>query len=168
MGLTSGISSGGGGTAAGLLLLLLSFSQSAGLIRVVDRMMRHSGGGSQQQYHNQQQQKQQQQQKRKYPGITAPISLQTPKAEDLELTDRLEDCLRSYDLFESEEEMSHRVNVLSQINVIAKEWIVQVSVAKNFTPDKAEQMSAKIFTFGSFRLGVHTKGLSCFFTCVKL
>lgn len=141
-------------------------------------MMRHSGSRGQlnsnnnsgyqhhHQHHHQQQAQQQQQPKAKYPGITAPISTQPPKPEDLELTDQLEECLRSFDLFETDEEMSHRVNVLSQINVIAKEWIVQVSLEKKCTPDKAEQMSGKIFTFGSFRLGVHTKGVyseTCFF-----
>ena len=112
----------------------------------------------QQQQRPKQPQPPQQPQRPKYPGITAPISTAPPKPEDLELTAKLEECLRSYDLFESEEEMAHRVNVLSQINVIAKEWIVQVSLDKKCTPDKAEQMSGKIFTFGSFRLGVHTKG----------
>jgi poly(A) polymerase len=138
-------------------------------------MNRHSGGGGQfsnhhhhqyQQYHQQQHQGHQQQHaqqqnqtpQKKYPGVTAPISLQGPNQKDIELTAKLEACLRSYDLFESEEEMSHRVNVLSQINVIAKEWIHQVSLEKKCTPEKAEQMSGKIFTFGSFRLGVHTKG----------
>lgn len=95
---------------------------------------------------------------RKVYGITAPISESMPRTEDLELTAKLEECLRSFDLFESDEEMAHRINVLSQIDEIAKEWIVELSLEKNFPPEDAEQMSGKIFTFGSFRLGVHTKG----------
>ena len=98
--------------------------------------------------------------KRKYPGMTAPISEAAPLPEEIEQTTRLEACLRSYGLFESDEEMSHRVNVLSQVNTIASEWINQVSLERGMPPDTAGQMSGKIFTFGSFRLGVHTKGKS--------
>jgi len=96
--------------------------------------------------------------KKKYPGITAPISEAFPDIKDLELTKKLEETLRAFDLFESEEEMEHRMNVLSEINKLAKEWIVEISLAKKLPQDVAEQMSGKIFTFGSFRLGVHTKG----------
>lgn len=96
--------------------------------------------------------------KKKYPGITAPISEAFPDIKDLELTNTLEETLRAFDLFESEEEMEHRMNVLSEINKLAKEWIVEISLAKKLPQDVAEQMSGKIFTFGSFRLGVHTKG----------
>lgn len=94
----------------------------------------------------------------KYPGVSAPISTAPPTAEEMELTKKLEECLRSFNLFESEEEMTHRMTVLSQINTLAEEWIREVSRAKNFPPEVADTMSGKIFTFGSFRLGVHTKG----------
>lgn len=94
----------------------------------------------------------------KYPGVSAPISTAQATPEEVEETKRLEECLRSFNLFESDEEMSHRMTVLSQINTLAEEWIREVSRAKNFPPDVADTMSGKIFTFGSFRLGVHTKG----------
>jgi poly(A) polymerase len=95
---------------------------------------------------------------RKAYGITEPISTSFPRPQDISMTEKLEDCLRAFDLFESEEEMAHRIHVLSQIDTIASEWIKELSLDKNFPPDDAEQMSGKIFTFGSFRLGVHTKG----------
>lgn len=91
-------------------------------------------------------------------GVTAPISTAEPKPEDLIMTQKLEECLRSFDLFESEEEMSHRISVLRQINVLVKEWIEEVSLSKKLPPEVAETMTGKIFTFGSFRLGVHTRG----------
>ena len=94
----------------------------------------------------------------KYPGVSAPISTAQPTPEEIEETKKLEECLRSFNLFESEEEMSHRMTVLSQINTLAEEWIREVSRAKNFPAEVADTMSGKIFTFGSFRLGVHTKG----------
>lgn len=94
----------------------------------------------------------------KYPGVSAPISTAQPTPEEIEETIKLEECLRSFNLFESEEEMSHRMTVLSQINTLAEQWIREVSRAKNFPAEVADTMSGKIFTFGSFRLGVHTKG----------
>jgi len=92
-----------------------------------------------------------------YPGVSAPISTAEPKEIDIVLTKKLEACLSSFDLFESEEEMIHRVNVLSQLNDLAQKWIKTVSESKK-TGDPVFQSNGKIFTFGSFRLGVHTKG----------
>ena len=94
----------------------------------------------------------------KFLGITAPLSLAHPKPEDKEFTDKLEDCLRSFDLFETEEEMTKRINILSQINLLAKEFVQKVSEQKKMPPEAAAQLNGKVFTFGSFRLGVHTRG----------
>jgi poly(A) polymerase len=91
-------------------------------------------------------------------GITSPISLAEPKESDIKASLQLESCLRSYDLFESELEMQHRMNVLSKLNELLQNWIKEVS-AKKMPKQNAELMSGKIFTFGSYRLGVHTKGL---------
>lgn len=92
-----------------------------------------------------------------YSGVSAPISEAEPKDIDLVLTKKLEECLSEFNLFESEEEMIHRVNVLSQLNDLAQKWIRTVSETKKIG-DTVSQSSGKIFTFGSFRLGVHTKG----------
>jgi len=97
-------------------------------------------------------------QPKKWPGVTSPLNINGPTEHDKTLTSKLEACLRSFDLFESEEEMSHRMNVLSQVNEMVKAWVMSVSIAKKIPPEIAEKTSGKIFTFGSFRLGVHTKG----------
>jgi len=94
----------------------------------------------------------------KYPGVTVPISQSIPTAKEYELTEKLEECLRSFDLFETEEEMNKRINVLSQINSLVKKFVQKVSEQKKMPPEAASQMNGKIFTFGSFRLGVHTRG----------
>lgn len=44
----------------------------------------------------------------KYPGITSPISLEGPKPVDLKLTTKLEETMRPFGVFESEEELAHR------------------------------------------------------------
>lgn len=96
-----------------------------------------------------------------YPGITAPLSAAMPKPEDYEATKKLEECLRSFDLFETEEEMTKRIEILRQVNELAKEFVQRVSEQKKMPPDAAAQLNGKVFTFGSFRLGVHTRGKCC-------
>ncbi|XP_068681664.1 poly(A) polymerase beta-like isoform X2 [Montipora foliosa] len=91
-------------------------------------------------------------------GITSPISLAGPKPGDIELTKALEDSLKPYGVFESEEELQHRMAVLAKLNTLVKQWIIDISLAKNMPESVAVLVGGKIFTFGSYRLGVHTKG----------
>ncbi|XP_020912845.1 poly(A) polymerase type 3 [Exaiptasia diaphana] len=91
-------------------------------------------------------------------GVTSAISHAPPKARDLELTKKLEESLQPYGVFESEEELQHRMTVLGKLNEIVKQWIVDVSLQKSMPENVAHSVGGKIFTFGSFRLGVHTKG----------
>lgn len=91
-------------------------------------------------------------------GITSPISMAEPKESDIQATVELEECLRSFDLFESDQEMTHRMQVLAKINELVQKWIGEVS-AKKLPAQNAQEMKGKIFTFGSYRLGVHTKGV---------
>jgi len=91
-------------------------------------------------------------------GITSPISLAGPKPIDNELTSSLEDTLKDYGVFESQDEIQHRMVILGKLNKLALEWIVATSLSKNMPESVAKTVGGKIFTFGSFRLGVHTKG----------
>lgn len=91
-------------------------------------------------------------------GMTAPISVAGPEPKDLELTQSLEEALRPYDVFESEEELTHRLSVLSQLNDLVKTWVKDVSVEKSMPENVAGTVGGKVFTFGSYRLGVHNKG----------
>ncbi|XP_035228439.1 poly(A) polymerase type 3-like, partial [Stegodyphus dumicola] len=90
-------------------------------------------------------------------GVTSPISTAMPRPEDIQKTKELEEVLRQYGLFESDEELAHRMEVLSKINELVKLWIRDISVKKNMPPNVAETVGGKIYTFGSYRLGVHTK-----------
>lgn len=91
-------------------------------------------------------------------GVTAPISMLGPKEQDLIATKELENCLRSNELLETDEELTKRCIILSQLNKTLKEWVKDVSM-KKLPLHHAEKMNGKIFTFGSYRLGVHTRGL---------
>lgn len=90
-------------------------------------------------------------------GVTSPISNVTPKPEDLERTAQLEKCLRSFELFEDDEQMQHRIYVLGKIHALVQRWVKEIS-EKKVPPATAATMTGKIFSFGSYRLGVHTKG----------
>lgn len=45
---------------------------------------------------------------RKYPGITSPISLAGPKPIDVELSKKLEESMKPYGTFESDQELAKR------------------------------------------------------------
>ncbi|KAJ7365513.1 hypothetical protein OS493_005622 [Desmophyllum pertusum] len=91
-------------------------------------------------------------------GITSPISLAGPKPGDITFTKALEESLKPYGVFESEEELQHRIVVLGKLNALVKQWIIDTSLSKHMPESVANTVGGKIFTFGSYRLGVHTKG----------
>ncbi|XP_076463451.1 poly(A) polymerase beta-like [Babylonia areolata] len=102
-----------------------------------------------------------------YPGVTAPVSLAEPKPFDVELTDKLKESMIPHGVFESEAELHHRMEVLARINELVREWIKDVSRNKNNIPEsKINTFGGKVFTFGSYRLGVHTKGADIDTLCV--
>ncbi|XP_045174821.1 poly(A) polymerase type 3-like isoform X2 [Mercenaria mercenaria] len=103
----------------------------------------------------------------KYPGITSPISLEGPKPVDLKLSAKLEETMRPFGVFESEEELAHRMEVLNKVNMLVKEWIRDVSRRKNNIPEnRIDSFGGKVCTFGSYRLGVHKKGADIDTLCV--
>ncbi|XP_078591814.1 poly(A) polymerase beta-like [Branchiostoma floridae x Branchiostoma japonicum] len=103
---------------------------------------------------------------RKYPGITSPISLSEPTKFDIDLNVKLVNTLKPYNVFDTEEGLTHRMVVLGKLNKLVKEWIKQVSLAKNMPPAIAETVGGKIYTFGSYRLGVHGAGADIDTLCV--
>uniref|UniRef100_A0A1I7Z0I5 Poly(A) polymerase n=1 Tax=Steinernema glaseri TaxID=37863 RepID=A0A1I7Z0I5_9BILA len=98
-------------------------------------------------------------------GVSQPISEEFPKPEDLEQTDKLVSTLHSFDFFESDEELQKRMEVLRKINAMVKEWIMAVTEAK-CGQDNKDPPGGKLFTFGSYRLGVHTRGADIDSLCV--
>uniref|UniRef100_A0A8C5KF99 polynucleotide adenylyltransferase n=1 Tax=Jaculus jaculus TaxID=51337 RepID=A0A8C5KF99_JACJA len=94
---------------------------------------------------------QQTQQPQKHCGITSPISLAT---------------LNPYGVFKEEEELQRRILILGKLNNLVKEGIWEISESKNLPQSVIENVGGKIFTFGSHRLGVHTKGADTDALCV--
>ncbi|KTG03057.1 hypothetical protein cypCar_00038459 [Cyprinus carpio] len=106
------------------------------------------------------------QQTPKHYGITSPISLAQPKEADLVLTRKLTETLRPFGVFEEELELQRRILVLGKLNTLVKVWIREVSEVKNIPASVIDNVGGKIFTFGSYRLGVHTKGADIDALCV--
>lgn len=99
-------------------------------------------------------------------GMTSAISTAAPKPDDIVKTKNLEKALEPYNVFESEEELNHRMEILAKLNTLVKEWVRDVSVSKNMPPQLAEKLGGNIYTFGSYRLGVHHKGADIDALCV--
>lgn len=88
-------------------------------------------------------------------GITGPLSTEPPKPEDKVTTDALMAQLRSMNAFETEKESKLREKVLGRIQMLVRTFVKDTYLAAGVSQDQAEQAGGKIYTFGSYRLGVH-------------
>ena len=59
-----------------------------------------------------------------------------------------------------------REQVLGQVSVIFKDFVRRVAIRKGHDEIVAKEVGGKIFTFGSFRLGVHGRGSDLDTLCV--
>ncbi|KAH1056754.1 hypothetical protein J1N35_034819 [Gossypium stocksii] len=99
-------------------------------------------------------------------GITKPISLAGPVEADIQRNTELEKFLIESGLYESKEGSSRREEVLGHITKIVKSWVKQLTRQKGYTDQMVEEANAVIFTFGSYRLGVHGPGADIDTLCV--
>ncbi|KAM7279968.1 hypothetical protein ACFE04_007102 [Oxalis oulophora] len=96
-------------------------------------------------------------------GITEPISLGGPTEYDVVKTNELE---KDANLYESREGAVEREEVLGRLDQIVKSWVKTISRAKGLNEQLVQEANAKIFTFGSYRLGVHGPGADIDTLCV--
>lgn len=99
-------------------------------------------------------------------GITEPISYGGPSEYDVSKTHELEKYLENVGLYESQEEAVSREEVLGRLDQIVKLWVKTISRAKGLNEQLVQEANAKIFTFGSYRLGVHGPGADIDTLCV--
>lgn len=104
--------------------------------------------------------------KQQYLGVTPPISLNGPNPEDLKHTEGLIAALHASGFFESEEESERREIVLGRLNLIVQKFVKKVAEVKGLPESLMREVGGKIFTFGSYRLGVHGKGADIDTLCV--
>ncbi|XBH68087.1 hypothetical protein VPH35_096340 [Triticum aestivum] len=93
-----------------------------------------------------------------YLGISEPISLSGPTEKDVIQTAEVEKFLADAGLYESQEEAVSREEVLGKLDRTVKTWIKKATRVSGYGDQFVQQANAKIFTFGSYRLGVHGLG----------
>ncbi|KAF5333209.1 hypothetical protein D9611_002745 [Ephemerocybe angulata] len=101
-----------------------------------------------------------------YLGVTPPISIAESTAREKEVTVTLMEELRRQNTFESEEEARTREIVLGRVAALVKKFVAKVSLDRGLSEAAATAAGGKIFTFGSYRLGVHGPGSDIDTLCV--
>ncbi|KAL3985720.1 Poly(A) polymerase central domain family protein [Acanthocheilonema viteae] len=101
-----------------------------------------------------------------YLGVSQPISISGPDEFDIVMSTKLDEYLQANGYFETEEEMNLRLKVLSKINAYVKKWVRVVSKRRQMPDSEIQSVGGKLFTFGSYRLNVHTRGADIDSLCV--
>ncbi|KAL4940366.1 hypothetical protein BDV06DRAFT_196781 [Aspergillus oleicola] len=91
-------------------------------------------------------------------GVTPPISTVLPTAQELSANDDLIAELKLQNNFESPTETERRKQVLQLLQRVTIEFVKVVSRKKGLSPAAVEAAGGKIFTYGSYRLGVYGPG----------
>lgn len=98
-------------------------------------------------------------------GVSQPISTARPEAKDILLTEKLVETLKEFKSYEPKEETEKRMEVLRSLNRLVKEWVKKVTAIK-IPSGEGVNAGGKLFTFGSYRLGVHSSGADIDTLCV--
>nr|GMC47572.1 nuclear poly(A) polymerase 4-like isoform X1 [Ipomoea batatas] len=99
-------------------------------------------------------------------GVTKPLSLSGPTDADIRRTKELEKFLEDSGLYESAEETAKREHVLSRLKQILKDWVKGLTRLRGYSDQVVEDANAVLYTFGSYRLGVHGPGADIDALCV--
>ncbi|VVC43164.1 Polymerase, nucleotidyl transferase domain,Poly(A) polymerase, RNA-binding [Cinara cedri] len=91
-------------------------------------------------------------------GMTSVISDAPPTDIDIQLTKSLDEALSKEKVITTNDDLSQRLEVLSVLNNLAKEWILEVSMERNLLEITADNVGGLVCTFGSYHLGVYHKG----------
>lgn len=91
-------------------------------------------------------------------GITGPVSTLGPTAAENKLNDQLIVELKNENSFESQQDTQRRIDTLKLLQTLAEKFVYTVSRNKNMSDGMARDAGGKIFTYGSYRLGVHGPG----------
>ena len=91
-------------------------------------------------------------------GITPPIQTQLPTKQERDANDALMEELKQQNNFESPEDTEKRKKVLQLIQTVIIEFVKLVSKKRKLPQATIDSAGGKIFTFGSYRLGVYGPG----------
>ena len=99
-------------------------------------------------------------------GISPALSEDPPTETDKLRTAVLNQFLHSKNLFEPIQESILRENVLNEIRVILSKWAVEQCDELRMGANARKLAQVQMFTFGSYRLGVHSSGGDIDMLCV--
>ncbi|KAM6992384.1 poly(A) polymerase alpha-like [Tautogolabrus adspersus] len=99
-------------------------------------------------------------------GITPPISEALPEEADLVRTKEMVDVLKSCGIFEDDLELQHREKVVKKLESLFKGWLKEMCESMNVPEVITAKVGGKIFPFGSYHLGAHSKGADIDALCV--
>lgn len=88
-------------------------------------------------------------------GLTNPISVSIPTDHDNKLNDQLVNFLKAQDNFESPEGSERRIRVLKHLQKVTEEFVKRCAKAKRLPQSTVDSLGGKIFTYGSYTIGVH-------------
>ncbi|KAK8435717.1 poly(A) polymerase Pap [Phyllosticta citricarpa] len=91
-------------------------------------------------------------------GVTDPISRKPPTEAELSMDAALLEELRDQKTFEAPEETEKRGAALQKLQTAVEEFVRHVGKVKGLAPSVINNAGGKIFTFGSYRLGVYGPG----------
>ncbi|KAL6757382.1 Poly(A) polymerase central domain-containing protein [Haematococcus lacustris] len=96
----------------------------------------------------------------------APINTDPSSELELKQTLHLQQYLQQRGLYEEETESVLREQLLGTLDHVVKHWVQNVARQCGMSEATAQDANAKIFTFGSYRLGVHAPGADIDILCV--
>lgn len=92
-------------------------------------------------------------------GFGSVISRGAPDAEDKTMQQSLEQYIQGQGIFENDADFFRRVEALTTLEKVCNEWITSVYLRLNvYTEQQIKEVNGSLFTFGSYRLGVHFRG----------
>ncbi|KAL2356898.1 Poly(A) polymerase papa [Cryomyces antarcticus] len=91
-------------------------------------------------------------------GLTPPVSMAMPTEQDLALNDSLITELKDQNTFEGPDETERRANTLRILQRVTVEFVRFVGKKKGLATSVIDAAGGKVFTFGSYRLGVYGPG----------
>lgn len=91
-------------------------------------------------------------------GTTPPVSTAFPTEKEIGLNDTMIEELKGQNNFEAPEETEKRTVVLRTLQKITVEFVKRVGKEKKMPEQIINEAGGKIFTFGSYRLGVFGPG----------
>ena len=89
---------------------------------------------------------------------TGDFHLAVPDETDEKANNVLQSLLHKHELYEPIEESQTREKALRGLNDLVQIWVQKECIKQGYSETQAQDIQAKLFTFGSYRLGVHTSG----------